>query len=154
MTETNIYRSTLQRRSVSESNNDPLNSTVNPQSNPSQFIPPDWAESSPNVSVSEIIDESPYTGPGTPLQSQRNQSKIRIMGVIERFEGLKMEINEWEMLLNCQAVSPVVINQQFDSFTKVIQDLARQALLARVDILMWGEILNYKNKILQIRRNA
>ena len=58
------------------------------------------------------------------------------MGVIERFEGLKMEINEWEMLLNCQAVSPVVINQQFDSFTKVIQDLARQALLARVDILM------------------
>ena len=58
------------------------------------------------------------------------------MGVIERFEGLKMEINEWEMLLNCQAVSPVVINQQCDSFTKVIQDLARQALLARVDILM------------------
>ena len=58
-----------------------------------------------------------------------------------------MEINEWETLLNCQAVSPVEINRQFDSFTKVIQDLARQTLLARVDIPMWGEISNCKNII-------
>ena len=81
------------------------------------------------------------------LQSQWNQSEIRIVGFIESFEGLKMEINAWEMLLNCQAVSPVEINQQFDSFAKVIQDLVRQALLARVDIPMCQEISNCKNII-------
>ena len=100
---------------MSESDNDSLNSSVNPQSNPSQFIPPDRAKSNPNVSVWGLIDESPYTGPGTHLQSQRNQLEIRTVGVIERFEGLKVEINEWEMLLNCQGVSPVEINRQFDS---------------------------------------
>ena len=64
--------------------------------------------------------------------------------MIERFEGLKMEINEWETLLNCQAVSPVEVAQQFYFCAKVIQDLARQALLARVDIPTCREILNYK----------
>ena len=58
------------------------------------------------------------------------------------------------MLLNCQAVSPVEINRQFDSFDKIIQDLERQAILARYDILMCREITNFKNIIVQIRRNA
>ena len=31
MTDTSIYQSTIQRRSVSESDTDPLNSTANPQ---------------------------------------------------------------------------------------------------------------------------
>ena len=69
MTDTSLYRYTLRRCWVSESDNDLLNSTVNPQSNPSRFIPPDRAESNPNVSVLGFIDESPYTGPGTRLQS-------------------------------------------------------------------------------------
>ena len=52
MTDTSIYRSTLRRRSVSESDTDPLNSTVNPWGNPSQYIPPDQTKSDPNISVS------------------------------------------------------------------------------------------------------
>ena len=76
MTDTSIYWSTLVRHSVSESDNDLLNCTVNPQSNPSRFILPDWAESNPNVSVSGFIDESPYTDPGTHLQSQQNRLEI------------------------------------------------------------------------------
>ena len=107
----------------------------------------DRAESNPNVSVSGFIDESPNTGPGTWLQSQWNRSEVRIAGGIERFEGLEMEINEWETLLNCQTISPAEINQRFDSFDKVIQDLGRQALLERVDIPMCGEISNCKNII-------
>ena len=58
-----------------------------------------------------------------------------------------MEINEWKMLLYCHAVSPIEIIQQFDSFAKIIQDLARQALLARIDILMCVEIQNLLNII-------
>ena len=65
MTDANLYQSTLRRRLVSESDNDPMNSTANPWINPCRFIPPDPAESHPNVSVSGFIDESPYTGPET-----------------------------------------------------------------------------------------
>ena len=89
MTDTNLYRSTPRRRLVSESDNNPMNSNAN---NPQ--INPDWAESNPNVSVSGFTDESLYTGPGTLLQSQRNWSEVRVAGVMERFEGLKMETNE------------------------------------------------------------
>ena len=125
MTDTSLYRSTLPRRLVSESDNDLMNSTVNPWINPSRFIPPDRAESNPNVSGSGFIDESPYAGPETRLQSQRNRSEVRVAGVIERFERLKMEVNEWEILLNSQIIPPVEINRQLDSLSKVIQDLAR-----------------------------
>ena len=64
-----------------------------------------------------------------------------------------MEINNWEILLNSQIINPVGINRQFDSLTTVIQDLAREALLARVDIPKCGEISNYKNIIMRIRWN-
>ena len=64
------------------------------------IYPLDQAESNPNVSVSGFIDKSPYTGPEIQLQSQQNQSEVRVAGVVERFEELKMEINEWELLLN------------------------------------------------------
>ena len=80
MTDSNLYQSTLWRRLVSDSDNDPLNSTANPRINPSRFIPPDQAESNPNVSVSGFIDESTYTGPGTRLQSQQDQSEVRSLG--------------------------------------------------------------------------
>ena len=70
MTDTSIHQSTLRRHLVSESDIDQLNRTVNPWRNPSQYIPPDSAESNPNNSVSSFIDEYPYTGSGTRLQSQ------------------------------------------------------------------------------------
>ena len=57
MTDPNLYRSALQRRSVSESDNDPMKSTANPRINPSQLIPLGRAESNPNVSGSGFIDE-------------------------------------------------------------------------------------------------
>ena len=50
---------------MTERDNDPMNSTANPWIYPSQFFPLGQAESHPNLSGSGIIDESPYTGPGT-----------------------------------------------------------------------------------------
>ena len=122
-----------------------LNSTVNLHGNPSQFVPPDGAESNPNVSVSGFIDESPCTGPGTHLQLQLDGIETRIVEVIGWFEGLKLEINEWENFLERQKVSVIEINRQFKSLAKVIHDIANQALLARVDIPTWGAISNLKN---------
>ena len=59
-----------------------------------------------------------------------------------------------EILIKSQVISPDVINGQFISLSKVIQDLAKEALLARVEFSMCGEILNYETIINQIRRNA
>ena len=89
--DTGIHQSTLQRGLVSESDTDPLNSIVNPQGNPSQYIPPGWAKSNPNISVSHFIDEFPYTGLGTWLQSQQKGTETRIAGIVEFFERLKEE---------------------------------------------------------------
>ena len=52
MADTTTYRSTLWRRSVSERDTDLLNSTVNLQGNLNLYVPPDRAESNPNISIS------------------------------------------------------------------------------------------------------
>ena len=78
--------------------------------------------------MSGFIDESPYTGPGTCLQLQREGMETRITEIMNRFQRLKAKINEWENLLNNQAVSLVEINQQFSSFSKEICELSNQAL--------------------------
>ena len=54
----------LRSRSMSESDNDPMNSTAIPRIYPSLFIPSRQAESQPNVSGSGFIDESHFTGTG------------------------------------------------------------------------------------------
>ena len=55
-----------------------------------------------------------------------------------------------EILIKSQVISP---DGQFISLSKVIQDLAKEALLARVEFSMSGEISNYETIINQIRRN-
>ena len=82
MSDTGFYRSTLRKRLVTESDTNPLNSTVNPRGNPSQFVPPERAESNPTVSVSGFIDKTLYRGPGTCLQAQREWIEARNAGVI------------------------------------------------------------------------
>ena len=87
MTDTSTYRFTLRRRSVSESDTDPLNSIVNPRGNPSLYIPPHQAESNPNISVSGFIDETPYTGRVTRLQLQREGMETRINKIMDRIKN-------------------------------------------------------------------
>ena len=81
--------------SMSESDTDSLNSTVNPRGNPNQFTPPDQAESNPDVSPSGFIDETPYRGSGTHLQTQREGVEVRIASIIARFDDLRLEIRDW-----------------------------------------------------------
>ena len=59
MSNTGASWPTLQRRSVSKSESDLINSTINPRGNPRIYIPSERKESNPNISG--FIDESPYT---------------------------------------------------------------------------------------------
>ena len=81
MTDTSTYQSTLWWPSVSESDTDPLNSTVNSMGNPS------LVKSSPNISVSRFIDESPYNSAGTRLDLQWEGIETRITRVVESFQN-------------------------------------------------------------------
>ena len=76
MTDNNSYRASLRGCSVSETDTDPLSSTINPTGN-IYYAQPDRAESNPNLSISGFIDESPFAGPGTRLQSQRGGIESR-----------------------------------------------------------------------------
>ena len=56
--------------------------------------------------------------------------------------------------MKSQVISSDVINKQFNSLSRAIQDLAKEALLARVEFSMCGEISNYETIINQIRGNV
>ena len=62
---------------------------------------------------------------------------------METFRRLKTEIKEWEILIKFQ--------EKASSLSRVSQDLAKEAHLAKVEFTMYGEISNYKNIINQIR---
>ena len=79
---------------------------------------------------------------------------IRVAEMMEIFGRLQTDINEWEMLLNIQVISHDGINRQFNSLSRLIQDLAKEALLTRVEFSICGEISNYRNIINRIRQNA
>ena len=72
---------------------------------------------------------------------------------MERFGRLKTEINDLEMLIKSLVISPDVINGKFISLSRVIKNLTKEALLARVEFSKCGEISNYETIINQIRRN-
>ena len=80
---------------VSESDTDLMKSATNPQIYPYRFIPPGRTESQPNVSGLGF-----NTGPGMRHQSLKIYSDSRIAGIMERFEGMKIEINVGKHQLN------------------------------------------------------
>ena len=77
------------------------------------------------MSISGFIDESPYTGPGTCLQLQREGMETRTSKIMDRCQKQsKMEINEWDRSIKNQSVSFFGIHQQFNSLSKVITELS------------------------------
>ena len=92
MTENTSYRASLRRRSVSETDTDPLSSMISPKGI-SYYIPNDRAESNPNMSISGFIDESPFAGPNTWLQSRREGVEAKTKKISDRLENLKFKIN-------------------------------------------------------------
>ena len=91
MTDKDLYRASLRRRSVSETDIDPLSSTINPMGN-IYYAPTDRAESNSYLSISGFIDESPFAGPGTWLQSRREGTESKTNKVSTRLESLKFKI--------------------------------------------------------------
>ena len=90
MTDNTSYRASLQGRSVSETDTDPLSSTINPKGI-NYYVPTDRAESNPNLSISGFIDESPFAGPGTGLQSRREGVEWRTNKISNRLENLRFQ---------------------------------------------------------------
>ena len=92
MSKTAASRPTLRRRSVSESESNPMNSTINPRGNPRIYTTSERADSNPNISG--FIDGSLYTGPGTCLQSQREGIENRTERISNLFLRLQRDIDE------------------------------------------------------------
>ena len=64
-----------------------------------------------------------------------------------------MEINEWKISTESQFMSLDMINARANSLVKITQNLAKDALMAGVNLILCGEISNYKNLIAQIKEN-
>ena len=67
---------------------------------------------------------------------------------------MKTEIDNWEQDLKTQCVSPDKINEQFDSLFKTTSYLAREAILANIELSMCGQISYYKTTLQRFKRNA
>ena len=76
------------------------------------------------MSVSGLIDESPYTSPGTHLQSQQDGMEMKNNRILDQFKKMKMKINEWERSIENRSVLSVEIHQQLNLLSKVINDLS------------------------------
>ena len=128
MSDTGTCQFTPWRRSMSKSESDPKNRTINPRQNPNMYIPAERADSNPNILG--FIDESLYTGPGTRLQSQREGIDIQTKGILNLFNKLQRDINAWESTVRNFSNSSAEIHQRFNMFTKDVTNLSNQALLA------------------------
>ena len=82
-----------------------MTSTANPRIYPNRFIPLGKTESQTNVSGLGFITETDKI-----LQARKINLESRAAGVLERFEGMKMEINEWKTSAEPQFISVDAIN--------------------------------------------
>ena len=131
---------------MSESDTDPMTSATNPRIYPNRFIPPGRTEFQPNVSGLCFITESDRR-----LQARKINFESRAAGVLERFEGIKVEINVWKNSAESQLISIDAINNRAYLLTKLSQDLAKEAIMAGVELTLCGRISDYKNVIIQIK---
>ena len=65
-----------------------------------------------------------------------------------------MEIDNWEYELKTQCFSFDEINEQFNSLVKDVNILAKEAILANVDLTVCGQISECKTTVQQLKRNA
>ena len=62
-----------------------------------------------------------------------------------------MEINVWKNSAESQLISIDAINNRAYLLTKLSQDLAKEAIMAGVELTLCGRIYDYKNVIIQIK---
>ena len=152
MTDMNSYQASLQRHSVSETDNDPLSSTINLTGN-IYYAPLDRAESNPNLSISGFIDESSFTGPGTRLQSRRKGAESKTNKISIRLESLKLKIYAWVDQTRSLDHPDDDFLSQFTRFSNLINELTTQTLLNRVPMSMSRDITELRNVILKYKRD-
>ena len=113
---------------MSESDSELMNSATDHQRYPELLIPPGRTESQPSIAELRTNEESTYNRTRTSLHPQTLLSEVRIVKVLKRYRKLKMEIESWEQDLKTRVVSPDEINEQFDSLTKITDDLSKETL--------------------------
>ena len=139
---------------MSESDNDLMNGATSYQTYPKQLVSTGRTHSYHSISGIRSTEESTYNRAGTRLQSQNLLSEVRIANVLDRFQRLKMEIDNWEQDLKTCFVSPDEINEQFYLLFKTTGDLAREAILANIELSVCGQISYYKTTLQRIKRNT
>ena len=106
---------------MSDSDTDPMASATNPWIYPNIFIPTGGTESQPNVSGLGFTTKA-----DRQLQTRKSSLGSRAAEVLRRFEGMKLEINEWKTLAESQGISKDAINDHAFILTKLSQDVAKE----------------------------
>ena len=121
MTDNNSYRASLWRCSVSETDTNPLSSTINPTRN-IYYAPPNRAESNHNLLISGFIDESPFASPGIRLQSWQEGIESRTNKISTRLENLRFKICTWVYKMRNQNCPNDELQIQFTTFSNAINE--------------------------------
>ena len=154
MSDSTQPRYAYRRRSVFESDNDLIDSATGYQAYPSPLVSSGRLDSYPSISGLRPTKESTYIRTGARSQSQNLLSEIRAANVFDRFQSLRTEIDYWEYELKTQCFSFDEINEQFDSLVKNVNILAKEAILANVDLTVCGQISECRTTVQRLKRNA
>ena len=161
----NIDQRRGRRRSASESDGDPLNSSTNPPRIPfnSNVYTPNVERcvSNPHINTTGFIDDSYRNSIGTRLQTgvvtrlqTRGESLDRNNRLREKFTKMKGQIYEWVHMIS-SSVQPIdVIENKHSLFCTEIDQLISEILLGRGDYALVGEFGSLKDKLDAARRDA
>jgi hypothetical protein len=163
----NIDQKRGRRRSASESDGDPLNSTTNPLPpripfNSNAYTPNvERCVSNPHINTTGFIDDSYRNSIGTRLQTgvvtrlqTRGENFDRNNRLREEFTNMKGQIYEWIHMIS-SSVQPIdVINNKHSLFCTEIDQLISEILLGRGDYALVGEFGSLKDKLDAAWRDA
>ena len=105
------------------------------------------------MSISGFIDESPFAGPGTQLQSWREGTESKTNKISTRFEGLRFKIYTWVDQMKNLDCPTEDFQYQFTTFSNAINELTTLALMNRVPMLMSRDITELSSIIFKCKRD-
>ena len=154
MSDSTQPRSAYRRRSVSESDNDLIDRATGYQAYPSLLVSSGRTDSYPSIAGLRLTKEPIDIRTGARAQSQNLLSEIRAANVFDRFQSLRTKIDYWEYKLKTQCFSFDEINEQFNSLIKNVNVLAKEAILANVDLTVCGQISECRIAVQRLKTNA
>ena len=147
MSDSTQPRSAYRRRSVSESDNDLIDRATGYQAYPSLLVSSGRTDSYPSIAGLRPTKEPTDIRTGARAQSWN-------ANVFDRFQSLRTEIDYWEYELKTQCFSFDEINEQFNSLIKHVNVLAKEAILANVDLTVCGQISECRIAVQRLKTNA